>query len=1249
MGRCVIEQTSRAGVYTAALAVESLGWIFREQPVEDQGIDGHIEAAEQLTAARGTLHRRGTGRLIAVQIKAGPSWFSEASADGWWFRFDETHARLWLNHSLPVIVMLVNVGTHAVYWQEISERTVQPAGESYKVDVPSSQTLPTAAAALQELGEGASKVAPQVFEFSLELLPPSVQKLLIDRTGAERHDAALIAYHLAKGRNNAAGVVASLLATEPAWITRNEGWGWRAVGNYGASHELGMLAAAALGRAGAMGGADAARSYVAAALNALDHDHTAARTFTDRAEQRGAGAALIAVLRAILDHPKGDAGPIQSPPVSLEETTGSQPSALIQSFLCVQAQRRGDVAGALRHAELMLTADPTDTAAMTGRAEAILWAAAAQHVEPALLREAVEVLQAALAQRRLWGGPTLRLTGALARACLLNGDFKLMLDVCLPSPSGSASSADAADIEVRRLGIQAAILLRRRELVGQLTEDSTDTAEGRLARHRVGATRLSDDQVKDLFQQVFRDAVAREDYARAVQSALQLAELGKDVLADLVPYVERSIISANTVALGRNLLVVSRDFDQGLPDLRELARSDKQAAEILVGMLSSRGRLREAIDACDLILTHGHDSLFTILRANALADLDCLTAEQEALDAVVRVSGFPVERARLLTYSAAKAAERNDWVSAERRLARALDVLETPDSGSVWRLVTAEIQLGQLDRAVRLIDRYRPEVRNDEDARLWLRSAASEPWDASRASEALTLATKVTDPKLAAALLGHIVATTHGVADAETEDNEEGDETEVRRRQSQRPVPAELHRQAFLAMTSLVEQYGDGTGMTILRGEPEELVEQVKSILKEGEARDEVLMDLQRQVRDSLLPMGFVATLSGRSYATLLLQRAFGPMVAASPEDTEYAREFDTSASSLNAAVVIDTSAVLTLSMLGSLSLVGQFARVTIPASVLQDIYRAVTDIRASAGSPGGIRWDGAAGELRLTELPKDEFIRQLRRAEALQKCALTLPVGTPAGTELLARLEESGSVARWVDPIQLAHERHCALWTDDLGMRRLAEALGVASFGTAGLLDALRAREIARAQIDEVDGIVERFAETMRTLAADMVADLPLEPADIIKLAEIDNWYPRGGATAISRQAWWLWQVRLATEPLAQLLELFAGVVVHRPEALPEWQLSAMMGAARALQPEFVSRGLCELAMLSWGSDASDDDIVDGINRARAVAEQFSLRDPALEIPAAAAHLAAGGLLNNPEALADRILARVEGDVTKT
>ena len=59
------DNTGRVGVYAVALAIEkSLGWILREQPTSDHGIDAHVEIVDE---------RDVTGRLIALQIKSGKS------------------------------------------------------------------------------------------------------------------------------------------------------------------------------------------------------------------------------------------------------------------------------------------------------------------------------------------------------------------------------------------------------------------------------------------------------------------------------------------------------------------------------------------------------------------------------------------------------------------------------------------------------------------------------------------------------------------------------------------------------------------------------------------------------------------------------------------------------------------------------------------------------------------------------------------------------------------------------------------------------------------------------------------------------------------------------------------------------------------------------------------------------------------------------------------------------------------------
>lgn len=121
------------GVAAVHRQIANMGWLFREQPSGDYGIDAQIEIVNPVDQA--------TGRLLAVQIKAGPSYFREHTPDGIVFRGEARHLSYWSGHSLPVIVTLYDVETDTVYWQVVNNNTVQSTGTGWKVIVPYAQKL----------------------------------------------------------------------------------------------------------------------------------------------------------------------------------------------------------------------------------------------------------------------------------------------------------------------------------------------------------------------------------------------------------------------------------------------------------------------------------------------------------------------------------------------------------------------------------------------------------------------------------------------------------------------------------------------------------------------------------------------------------------------------------------------------------------------------------------------------------------------------------------------------------------------------------------------------------------------------------------------------------------------------------------------------------------------------------------------------------------------------------------------------
>ncbi|MEG4288269.1 DUF4365 domain-containing protein [Microcoleus sp. C2C3] len=120
-------RTGRIGIAGTQLIFEDLGCIFREQPIEDYGIDAHVEFIEKEQA---------TGKLIALQIKSGDSWFKEKNGNNIIFRGNNEHLEYWQNHSLPVIVVLYKHSERTAYWQAVNNNTVQRTKQGWKLLIP---------------------------------------------------------------------------------------------------------------------------------------------------------------------------------------------------------------------------------------------------------------------------------------------------------------------------------------------------------------------------------------------------------------------------------------------------------------------------------------------------------------------------------------------------------------------------------------------------------------------------------------------------------------------------------------------------------------------------------------------------------------------------------------------------------------------------------------------------------------------------------------------------------------------------------------------------------------------------------------------------------------------------------------------------------------------------------------------------------------------------------------------------------
>lgn len=135
------------------IILEEFRWFFREQPISDHGIDAHIEELDGKD--------RPTGKLIALQIKSGTSYFRKRGED-YVFHGELRHLDYWTNHSLPCFIILHNPESGLMLWQKVERRLATVSGKRWSIVIPSRNVL--------------DKTAKQYFEREVAADPESIRR-----------------------------------------------------------------------------------------------------------------------------------------------------------------------------------------------------------------------------------------------------------------------------------------------------------------------------------------------------------------------------------------------------------------------------------------------------------------------------------------------------------------------------------------------------------------------------------------------------------------------------------------------------------------------------------------------------------------------------------------------------------------------------------------------------------------------------------------------------------------------------------------------------------------------------------------------------------------------------------------------------------------------------------------------------------------------------------------------------------------
>ncbi|NTW38627.1 MAG: DUF4365 domain-containing protein, partial [Cellulomonadaceae bacterium] len=629
MSRRSTTLTDQEGVLLLGRTViRDLGWLFRQQEVADQGIDAQVEIA---------VDGHATGRLVALQIKTGPSYFKRPANGGWTFYYSARERNLWNGHALPVMVVLVDLANEVAYWQRISARTERRTEKRYAVTVPSSQTVSTATDAWQLAASGLEQIAHERWEAHLDALPPQVASLLLAKpeAGTQRE---LIALHLAEGRLDAAGTARRLFAERPVWMQSDDGWPWAVLGAYGACHEAMLESSQAYEIAAEHGGASAGPRLGVAALHAVT-DPERARTLIDRAGDDPGARVSIAIAEAILEHPAGDARPMRIDRVIQVAGAAGDADATVQSFLAEQAVRARDSLSAARHAERALELAPEHADVMFRLARICLQRSATPQAQPDDVTRAVTLLSDAVTQIRRWSGHANDTLALLAQALVVNGRHDEALRWLLPEPHGTATATESRDPDLLRLALMAAHAAKS-DLTAWILDQMGDTTADLIVQVRLGIVDLPDDELTSLWSAELDRGEAEEDFEAVTHAVLRLADLGVDHSTRLLPLTERGILPDGAERLPSAISRLRLDANDGVARLRVLAVTEAPAAHRLVLALMELERIPEAVDACDIAFERFHEPAFPIQRAKLLIRAEDPRASAAIQDAL-RVASNP--------------------------------------------------------------------------------------------------------------------------------------------------------------------------------------------------------------------------------------------------------------------------------------------------------------------------------------------------------------------------------------------------------------------------------------------------------------------------------------------------------------------------------------------------------------------------------------------------------------------------------
>lgn len=1199
--------TAQLGVNVVEAAALRSDWLFRQILLHDFGIDAEMELCE---------HGEATGRLVAIQIKTGPSYFRRTTAEGWWFPVDKRHAAYWLNHSLPVFVVLVDLDKQISYWQQITKTTLTSSGNNLKVLIPRSNTLADYCFRWAAVAMDIEAEASPAFQPNLALLPANVGRLLTTALDTDAY-AAVLAMTLADGRFQAEKTVADLLANPPRSMGADKVMLWKAVAVYAFEHGHQSLAADALERC-AKHASDTSRLLTDAGFMTILVDRPRSERLASRALELDSESLLARLLqfrltwgvKAIEEQRAGRGLSLDS------EAAHQEAQALL--FLLEVAGATGQPTLSVDLAEELLQLAPGNTGAELIASQTYVRRSRTTSAQQGDLHRSSVLAADAVDSRHRWNGYTSGFLDQLLQTLSSEGDFLEVERRSNPTPLGLATDEESCRPEVVRYALIGGTLLARLGQRDEILQRVTSPEERELIAIEFPAKGVSVSSPKrtQLWRAKLARAQATEDGASIDQALRMLALEGIYLQSQAWGLVELGWVDEAYPNLLQAIALARTDLDGALPSLRRLAAKDMVAAHYLVNALRDGKRYAQAALVCaDATERFNSPELISenvnLLRANQDDD----AAEAVARSALLRDDFMGRDRASILRFIMIRSFGRKDWKAAAAAGQRALDALGFVEPEIGWNLVAAWLNQLDRDKAAKFIRANRLPVESPEEAAMWLTAFPVSDWDTIALTEAVTLALRFEDdPNISAAFLSRIAA---------MGSSEQGGANQ------------ELHVRAMNMLAEHVQKHGDRSPISSVSGDVESIIDLLRTNAEQVQSSIETATRLHRLGR---IPTGAYANSLHRSYSFVALQRPFGFIAAGAFPDDAHEREVIDAVAALGSQVVVDVSTLVLVAQLDECdSLASEFSSVVLHPAGVADLYDGIAETASLVRSAGSMGWDSGAGRPAFIEYSEGDHARFLTECGTLRRALKIATVGPDTKLTSMPLSDLPQPAEPWAGGIQLSLDTGRAFWCDDAPERAVANAIGVATFGTPALLEALCRRDVERSA-EVAEHAVALLRDRQLTLARLGAVDIPLADKDLHLLAAEESWSGRVSSLPLSRASWWTW----TRNPLGTVRQLLAHVSAHDAKAVRLWRARAMTGWAIhwGADPQRATVALSALALLPMAGVSDLENAKSGIEIGRAVAEGLGLPDPIDALVLGAEFLSSESLLNDAADLVQALLS---------